>query len=80
MIRLIFAILALAAASAASSAWAQMYDPDYPVCLHVFGSLDGERLDCVFTSIPQCQATASGRSAMCLINPYFAGRSVRHRR
>lgn len=80
MIRLIFAILALAAAFAASSAWAQMYDPDYPVCLHVFGSLDGERLDCVFTSIPQCQATASGRSAMCLINPYFAGRSVRHRR
>jgi len=79
MIRLIFAVLALAAAFAVSAAQAQMYNPNYPFCLHVFGSLDGERMDCIFTSIPQCQATASGRSAMCLINPYFAGRSVRRR-
>lgn len=79
MIRLIFAILALATVFAAPAARAQMYDPGYPVCMHVFGSLDGERMDCVFTSIPQCQATASGRTAMCLINPYFAGRPVRRR-
>jgi hypothetical protein len=79
MIRLIFAVLAVAMAFAGPGAQAQMYNPDYPVCLHVFGSLDGERMDCIFTSIPQCQATASGRSAMCLINPYFAGRPVRRR-
>jgi hypothetical protein len=79
MIRRIFAVLALATAFAVPAAQAQMYNPDYPVCLHVFGSLDGERMDCIFTSIPQCQATASGRSAMCLINPYFAGRPVRRR-
>ena len=79
MIRLIFAVLALVAPFAVPAAQAQMYNPYYPVCLHVFGSPDGERMDCIFTSIPQCQATASGRSAMCLINPYFAGRPVRRR-
>lgn len=79
MVRLIFAILALATALAATSVQAQMYDPNYPVCMHVYGALEGERMDCIFTSIAQCQATASGRSAMCLINPYFAGRSVRRR-
>ncbi|MDE2329655.1 MAG: DUF3551 domain-containing protein [Bradyrhizobium sp.] len=77
--RLIFPILALAAAFAAPAARAQMYDPDYPVCMHVFGSLEGERMDCIFTSIAQCRATASGLPAMCLINPYFAVRSVRRR-
>ena len=79
MIRLIFAILALATAFAVPAVRAQWYDPDYPVCMHVFGSLEGERMDCIFTSIPQCQATASGLPAMCVINPYFAGRWVRRR-
>jgi hypothetical protein len=51
---------------------AQTYDPSYPVCLHVFGELEGERMDCIFTSLAQCAASASGRSATCLINPYFA--------
>ncbi|MBU6462859.1 MAG: DUF3551 domain-containing protein [Bradyrhizobium sp.] len=78
--RLIFAILALATVLAVPAVRAQRYDPNYPVCMHVFGPLEGERMDCIFTSIPQCQATASGLPAMCLINPYFAGRSVRHRR
>ena len=71
--KLIFAVLALAMAVSAASVKAQMYDPRFPVCLHVYGLLEGERMDCDFTSIPQCQAAASGRSATCLINPYFAG-------
>jgi hypothetical protein len=29
--------------------------------------------DCSCTSLPQCNASASGRSAQCVINPYFAG-------
>jgi hypothetical protein len=81
MIRLILAVVSLAVAVIATPVQAQTYDPSYPVCMHVYGSLDGERIDCIFTSLPQCAATASGRSATCLINPYFvrpAGRR-RHR-
>jgi hypothetical protein len=66
-----FAIAALVLALGATSVRAQGYDPRYPVCIHVFGELEGERMDCVFTSIAQCQLAASGRPAMCLINPYF---------
>ena len=58
----------------ATSAQAQTYGPGYPVCLHVYGSLEGERIDCIFTSLAQCAASASGRSATCEINPYFVHR------
>ena len=80
MIKTTFAILALAAVFPAGSAKAQMYDPNYPVCLHVFGELEGERMDCIFTSLAQCAASASGRAATCLVNPYFVQRSGRPRR
>ena len=59
-------LLALAPASA------QTYDPRYPVCMHVYGVLEGDRIDCDFTSLAQCAASASGRPATCLINPYYA--------
>ncbi|WP_291578170.1 DUF3551 domain-containing protein [Bradyrhizobium sp.] len=72
MVKLIFATLALAMAFVAAPAQAQWYDSSHPICLHVFGELEGERMDCVFTSLAQCEATASGRSAMCEVNPYFA--------
>ncbi|PAY03890.1 MULTISPECIES: DUF3551 domain-containing protein [Bradyrhizobium] len=53
---------------------AQMYDPNYPVCLEVYGGrLTPEYIDCSFTSLPQCQATASGRSATCSVNPFYKG-------
>lgn len=64
------AILAIGAASAAAPAQAQTYDPNYPVCLHVYGRLN--YYECSYTSLPQCNASASGRSAQCVINPYFA--------
>jgi hypothetical protein len=67
--------LALAAVLAAAPARAQTYDPAHPVCMHVFGELEGERMDCIFSSMEQCRASATGRPAMCLINPYFAGAS-----
>ena len=53
---------------------AQTYDPRVPVCMKVYdGSLGGgEWIDCSYMSLPQCQASASGRAAMCVINPYFA--------
>ena len=31
-------------------------------------------IDCSFTSIAQCNATASGRGAQCFANPYFTPR------
>lgn len=72
MLKLLFAIPVLAASLAAVPARAQTYDPHYPVCLHVFGELEGERMDCIFTSMAQCAASAWGRPATCVVNPYFA--------
>jgi hypothetical protein len=67
-----FAILAvLAIVAAAQPVRAQTYDPNYPVCLHVYGPLT--YYECIYTSIPQCAMSASGRSAQCVVNPYFAG-------
>ncbi len=63
-------ILAVWAASVAAPARAQTYDPRYPVCMEVV-SVDGAYIDCSFTSMAQCAATASGRPAQCLINPFF---------
>jgi hypothetical protein len=55
------------------------------VCLHVYPSLEGSYYECAYTSLPQCNASASGRAAQCVINPYFAGAGEpasyrRHRR
>jgi hypothetical protein len=62
---------------------AQTYDPAYPVCLHVYGP--ATYYECRYASLPQCNASASGRAAQCVINPYFARAQVpagywRHRR
>ena len=59
----------------AAPCFAQTYDPAYPVCMKVYqGSIGGggEWNDCSYHTLPQCQASASGRAAMCMINPYFA--------
>ena len=80
-------ILAIGALSAAAPAHAQTYDPDYPVCLHVYGR-GASYYECRHTSLAQCNATASGRAAQCDFNPYYAaaeypapvGHHRRHRR
>ena len=64
-------ILTIATVLVAAPARAQTYDPSYPVCLQTYG-IDGSYIDCSFTSQAQCAASASGRSAQCLTNPYFA--------
>jgi uncharacterized protein DUF3551 len=69
----LYAVAAFAVAFA-GPATAQTYDPNYPVCMQYYGgSLGGNYIDCSFTSIPQCQASASGRPAECYVNPYYAG-------
>ena len=55
---LALAILAIGAASAAAPAQAQTYDPNYPVCLHVYGRIS--YYECSYTSLPQCNDVGVG--------------------
>ena len=64
------AVLAIATAAVAGPAAAQTYGSGYPVCLHVYGP--ATYYECRYTSLAQCNATASGRSAQCVSNPYVA--------
>jgi hypothetical protein len=82
---LALAILAIGTVSVAGPAAAQTYAPGYPVCLHVYGPVT--YYECRYTSLGQCNASASGRAAQCVINPYVAsaddgprGPYNRHRR
>jgi hypothetical protein len=76
---LALAILTTATVLTAAPARAQTYDPAYPVCLHVY-SRGANYYECRYTSLPQCNASASGRAAQCVINPYFASAQVPARR
>jgi Protein of unknown function (DUF3551) len=58
----------------AAPARAQTYDPTYPVCLQVYQGWNDYYFECAYTSLPQCNASASGRAAQCIVNPYYAGR------
>ena len=55
----------------ATPAQAQTYDPKYPVCLQIYQSMVDYYFECAYTSMPQCQASASGRNASCVVNPYY---------
>lgn len=55
----------------AMPAGAQTYDPNFPVCLQTY-AIGGGYIDCSFATLAQCAASASGRAAQCLNNPYFA--------
>ena len=70
MRNLALAILASATVSMAGPAAAQTFDPSYPVCLHVYGLIT--YYECRYTSLVQCNVSASGRAAQCVVNPYFA--------
>ena len=64
------AAVALGMSFAAAPASAQTYGSGYPVCLHVYGP--ATYYDCSYASIAQCNASASGRAAQCVVNPYAA--------
>jgi hypothetical protein len=55
-------------------AMAQTYDPYYPFCIEKYYM----GIDCSFTSMAQCNGTASGGVGYCYANPYFRlqGRAV----
>jgi len=84
---LALALVTFAAASAMSPAQAQTYDPRYPVCLQIYQGYTDYYFECGYTSLAQCNMSASGRAAQCVVNPYYAGpkrppgrRDRRHRR
>jgi hypothetical protein len=81
----VLAVLAIGTIAAAAPARAQAWDPDYPVCLRVYGPFNYN--ECRYSSLAQCAATASGRAAQCVVNPFFASAEApigrpyrRHRR
>jgi hypothetical protein len=70
---LAWAAVALGTALAAGPTSAQTYSGD-PVCLHVYGK--ASYYECNYYSIAQCNASASGRAAQCVVNPYAANAGI----
>lgn len=73
---LALAILTISTASTAPSARAQTYDPAYPVCLQIYQGWNDYYFECAYTSLAQCNMSASGRAAQCMVNPYYAGHKI----
>jgi hypothetical protein len=72
---LAWTILSIAAISGAP-ARAQTYGSTFPVCIQTYG-ITGNAIDCSYTSMDQCRASASGRAAQCIVNPYYAAAPLR---
>jgi hypothetical protein len=68
---LIGTILVMGMMLATSAIQAQTYDPRYPVCVQA-ATIDGTSIGCGYGTLAQCQASASGRGALCYANPYYA--------
>jgi hypothetical protein len=69
-------ILTILAVWVAEPVRAQTYGSNFPVCLHVY-DFGSNYLECAYTSLEQCAMSASGRAAVCVVNPYFAGTQER---
>ena len=69
-------ILATVTVLTSSPVLAQTYSPNYPICLQYY-RWGGSDIDCAYTSLEQCAATASGLSAQCINNPYYANAQLR---
>ena len=52
---------------------AQTYDPSSPVCLQIYQGIADVYFECGYQTMAQCAASASGRSAQCVVNPYYGG-------
>ncbi len=74
------AIVTLGTVLAALPARAQTYDPAYPVCLQIFTGFNDWYFECMYSNMNQCRASASGRHAMCVENPYYQGPKARRSR
>ena len=72
---LALAALAITAVSVTAPARAQTFGSNAPVCLHVYGPIT--YYECRYSSIDQCNQSASGRAAQCETNPYAANAAWR---
>ena len=66
-------LLALSAMPAVAANPAQA-GYDYPVCLRVYGPATYN--ECAYTTLAQCQASASGRAAECYPNAFYARAAI----
>lgn len=73
-------ILTTATVLTATAGGAQTYDPKYPVCLQVYQGREDFYFECAYTSLAQCNMSASGRAAQCVVNPYYARPVPRRKR
>lgn len=71
LLRLMLPAIGIVAAAVAPAA-AQRYNSEYPVCLQKWEWGGSSTIYCSYTSWDQCQATAAGLAAMCLVNPYWS--------
>jgi hypothetical protein len=55
-------IVAIGTMLTAAPARTQTYDPNYPICLQIYG-IGGGYIACGYTSLAQCALSASGRAA-----------------
>ena len=79
MMRILPLTALLFTVSAAAPAEAQTFGGNGPYCMQYFQWGGSRNIDCSYSTIAQCQATASGLSAMCLTNPSYANaRAPRH--
>ena len=73
-------VLTAATINLAAPAQAQTYDPSYPVCLQVYQGFVDYYFECHYRTMAQCQMSASGRAAQCVVNPYYGGPKSRRQR
>jgi hypothetical protein len=66
------AIWATIAVLTAAPTQAQTFGGNAPICLQRWYWGGGETVYCGYSSMAQCHANASGLSATCVTNPYFA--------
>jgi hypothetical protein len=62
-------MLTIATVGTAMPAVAQTYNPANPFCMRLY-TIDGEDVECEYSSLQQCKQSASGRPATCIPNPY----------
>ncbi len=74
---LAWTMLSIAALSAAP-AQAQTYGTAFPVCIQTYG-ITGNAIECGYISMERCRASASGRAAQCISNPYYTARPASRR-
>jgi hypothetical protein len=64
----------------AAPARGQTYDPAFPVCLQVYQGFVDYYFECRYRTMAQCQMSASGRAAQCVVNPYYGGQKSKRQR